>query len=65
MSWLRHVVAGLSMQRLGSVHVGFVVDKMAQKNHTNRENQEKASEVRSNEMLRILRRTNIRKKVGQ
>jgi hypothetical protein len=28
-SWLRRLVAGLSPQRPGSVHVGFVVDKVA------------------------------------
>jgi hypothetical protein len=27
--WLRRLVAGLSLRRPGSVHVGFVVDKVA------------------------------------
>jgi hypothetical protein len=29
MLWLKRLVAGLSLWRLGSVHVGFVVDKMS------------------------------------
>jgi hypothetical protein len=28
MPWLRPLVAGLSPQRPGSIHVGFVVDKI-------------------------------------
>jgi hypothetical protein len=29
MSWLRSLVAGLSLRMPGSMHVGFVVDKVA------------------------------------